>query len=152
MNLRLRQFGAACVLALALARPAFAQQEEDTPLAKKMKAINTAFKAVGRQVEDPTKNASTLAQIAIIETNAKEAMAFEPEKKGKVPAGEQAKFMDGYKAGMKDFLVSVEKLKGAIKANKNTDAVAIVDAMKGQQREGHKEYRIKKAGAPPGTL
>jgi hypothetical protein len=26
----------------------------------------------------------------------------------------------------------------------------VYDEMKGQQREGHKEYRIKKAGAPPG--
>ena len=38
----------------------------------------------------------------------------------------------------------------AIKAGKNADAVAVYDEMKGQQREGHKEYRIKKAGAPPG--
>jgi soluble cytochrome b562 len=152
MYLQLRQFGAACVLALAVSSTAFAQQDEEkTPLGKKMAAINTAFKAVGRQVEDPTKNANTLEQLATIETNAKAALALEPEKKAKVPAAEQAKFVAGYQAGIKEFLVTVDKMRTALKAGKNAEAATIYDEMKGQQREGHKEYRIKKAGAPPGT-
>jgi soluble cytochrome b562 len=150
MQLQIRQLGVACVLALALSRTAFAQQDEEkTPLGKKMSAINTAFKAVGRQIDDPSKNAATLEQIAIIETNAKAAMALEPEKKGQVPAADQAKFMAGYKDGMKALLVTVDKLKTAVKAGKNTEAVAIIDEMKQEQKDGHKEYRIKKAGAPP---
>lgn len=137
-------------MVLALSRTAFAQQDEEkTPLGKKMSAINTAFKAVGRQIEDPSKNASTLEQIAIIETNAKAAMALEPEKKAKVPAADQAKFMAGYKDGMKQLLATVEKLKVAVKAGKNTEALAIIDEMKKEQKEGHSEYRLKKAGAPP---
>ena len=152
MSLRLRQFGTACVLALALSRPAFAQQDEEkTPLGKKMSAINTAFKAVGRQVDDPSQNTKTLEQLAIIETNAKAALTLEPEKKAKVPAAEQAKFLTGYQAGMKEFLVTVDKMRTALKAGKNADASAAYDAMKAQQRDGHKEYRIKKAGAPPST-
>jgi soluble cytochrome b562 len=149
----LRQFGAACVLALALSSTASAQQDEEkTPLGKKMSAMNTAFKAVGRQVEDPSKNANTLEQLAIIETNAKAALAFEPEKKAKVPTPDQAKFVAGYQAGMKEFLVTVDKMRAALKAGKNAEAAAIYDAMKGQQRDGHKEYRIKKAGAPPAEI
>jgi len=59
MQLRVRQLGALCVLALALTQAAFRfQDDEKTPLGKKMAAINTAFKAVGRQIDDPTKNAS----------------------------------------------------------------------------------------------
>ncbi len=152
MHFRIRQLGAACVLALAMSSVAHAQQDEEkTPLGKKMSAMNTAFKAVGRQLDDASKNANTLEQLATIETNAKAALTLEPEKKGKVPAGDQAKFMAGYQAGMKDLIATVQKLQTAIKAGKNTDAVAIYDEMKNQQREGHKEYRLKKAGAPPGS-
>lgn len=152
MYLQFRQFGAACVLALALSSTVHAQQDEEkTPLGKKMSAMNAAFKAVGRQVEDPAKNANTLEQLAIIETNAKAALTLEPEKKAKVPAAEQAKFQAGYQAGMKEFLATVDKMRAALKAGNNAEAAAVYDAMKGQQREGHKEYRIKKAGAPPVT-
>jgi soluble cytochrome b562 len=150
MTTRIRQLGTALVLALSLAGTAQAQQDEPkTPLGKKMTAMNTAFKAVGRQVEDPTKNASTLEQIAIMETNAKSSLTLEPEKKAKVPAGDQAKFVSDYQAEMKQFLVSVDKLKAAVKAGNNAEAVKIVDEMKAAQREGHKEFRLRKAGAPP---
>jgi soluble cytochrome b562 len=147
MHLRFRQLGALCVLTFALARPAFGQDEEKTPLGKKMTAINTAFKAVGRQIEDPTKNASTLEQLATIETNAKAALTLEPEKKAQVPAAAQAKFVADYKAGIQEFLTTVEKMRAAIKAGKNAEAVTILDAMKDLQRESHKEFRIKKPGA-----
>ena len=66
MHLRLRQFGAACVLALAISSTAHAQQDDEkTPLGKKMSAMNAAFKAVGRQIDDASKNASTLEQLAV---------------------------------------------------------------------------------------
>lgn len=151
MQFRLRQLGAVCVLSLALTRAAFAQQDEEkTPLGKKMSAMNSAFKAVGRQIDDPAQNASTLEQLAIIETNAKAALALEPEKKGKTPAADQAKFMADYQSGIKQFLVTVDKLKTVIKAGKNAEAGAILDEMKKEQKEGHAAFRIKKAG-PPGV-
>ncbi|MCA2985407.1 MAG: cytochrome b562 [Gemmatimonas sp.] len=150
MTIRIRQLGTALVLAFSMAGTAQAQQEEPkTLLGKKMAAMNTAFKAVGRQVEDPAKNASTLEQIAIIETNAKASLTLEPEKKAKVPTGEQAKFVSDYQAEMKQLLATVEKLKAAVKAGNNAEAVKIVDDMKAAQRQGHREFRLRKAGAPP---
>lgn len=104
-------------------------------------------KQSGRQIEDPTKNASSLEQLAVIETNAKAALTLEPEKKGQIPAAEQAKFLADYQAGIKQFLVTVDKMRTALKAGKNAEAVTILDAMKDQQRDSHKEFRIKKAGA-----
>lgn len=151
MNLRVRQIGTLCVLALALTQAAFRfQDDEKTPLGKKMAAINTAFKAVGRQIDDPSKNAATLKQLDIIETNAKEAMALDPEKKAQVPAAQQAKFVADYKAGMKVFIETVGKMRTAVKAGNNAEASKLIDAMKDQQRDSHKEFRIRKAGAPPG--
>lgn len=149
MTSRIRQLGTALVFALSLAGTAQAQDEPKTPLGKKMAAINTAFKAVGRQIEDPSKNAATLEQIAIIETNAKASLTLEPEKKEKIPAGEQAKFVGDYQVEMKKLIATVDKLKAAVKAGNNAEATKIVDEMKAAQREGHKEFRLKKAGAPP---
>jgi len=149
MTLRIRHFGTALALALSLATTAQAQDEPKTPLGKKMAAMNTAMKAVGRQIDDPSKNASTLEQIAIIETNAKASLTLEPEKKAKIPAAEQAKFVSDYQAGMKKLLVVVDKMKAAVKAGNNAEASKLLDEMKGNQREGHKEFRLKKAGAPP---
>lgn len=148
MELRLRHLGALCALAFTLSQPAFGQDNaEKTPLGKKMSAMNTAFKAIGRQIDDPSKNASTLEQLTIVETNAKAAIAMEPEKKTQIPAGDQAKFVADYKEGMKQFLVTVDKMRAALKAGKNAEAATILDTMKDQQRDSHKEFRIKKAGA-----
>lgn len=148
--MRFRHLGTLTVLALALTSSALqAQSGDKTPLGKKMAALNTAFRAVGRQIEDPSKNASTLEQLAIIEKNAKEAMALEPEKKAQVPAAQQAKFMADYKAGMEKFIVTVEQLRAAVKAGKNKEALAIIDDMKAQQRDSHRDFRVRKAGAPP---
>ncbi len=149
MTLRIRHFGTALVFALSLATTAQAQDEPKTPLGKKMAAMNTAMKAVGRQIDDPSKNASTLEQIAIIETNAKASLTLEPEKKEKIPAAEQAKFVSDYQAGIKKLLAVVDKMKAAVKAGNNAEASKLLDEMKGNQREGHKEFRLKKAGAPP---
>ena len=152
MHLRLRQFGAACVLALAISSVAHAQQDEDkTPLGKKMSAMNAAFKAVGRQIDDASKNANTLEQLAIIETNAKAAPTMYPDFfNAKINGAPAPEVITDHEWLRGDFIATVQKLQVAIKAGKNTDAVAVYDEMKGMQREGHKEYRIKKAGAPPG--
>lgn len=151
MALRFRHLGVS-LLALALTTTTLhAQQEEPkTPLGKKMAALNTAFRALGRQIEDPSKNASSLELIETIETNAKGVLTLEPEKKEKVPAAEQAKFMADYKAGIEKLVATTGELKAAVKAGKNAEAVAIIDKMKGLQRESHAEFRIRKAGPPGG--
>lgn len=147
MTNRMRQFGAALVMSLALASTLQAQQDEPkTELGRKMSAMNTAFKAIGRQIEDPAQNASTLEQIGAMETNLKAALALEPEKKGQVPAADQGKFVADYKAGIKQMQATLEKLKVAVKAGKNTDALAIIEEMKQGQRDSHKEFRIRKPG------
>jgi soluble cytochrome b562 len=150
MNTRFRSFGIVCALSLSLAQVAFGQaQEEKTPLGKKMTAINAAFKVIGRQVDDPAKNADTMEQLTIIETNVKAGMTLEPAKKEKVPAGDQAKFVADYQAGMKHFLALIGKTKAALKAGKNPEAAALVDSLKSLQRDSHKEFRIRKEGQPP---
>ncbi len=152
MQLPVRRLSVIGVLAFALTLTAFRFQQDEpkTPLGQKMAAINTAFKAVGRQVDDPSKNASTLEQLKIIETNAKAALRLEPEKKGTLPASAQAKFVADFQRDLNKLVDAVEKAQVAVKAGKNAEASALVDSMKSIQRDSHKEYRIRKAGAGPG--
>lgn len=148
---RLRYLGALSICALALTASTLqAQQtEEKTPLGERMTAINAAFKIVGQQVADSTKNASTMEQLAIMETNAKQALAFEPEKKAKVPEADQAKFVADYKVGIQKLIDATAKLHEAIHAGKNAEAVAMVDEMRALQRASHGEFRIRRP--PPGV-
>ncbi|MBL0940353.1 MAG: hypothetical protein IBJ03_15770 [Gemmatimonadaceae bacterium] len=151
MSLRFRHLGTLSVLALALTTSSLrAQQTEDkTPLGKKMTAINVAFRTIGQQITDSTKNASTMELLSTIETNAKEALALEPEKKAQVPAAEQEKFMADYKAGIQKLIDAAGKVHMAIHAGKNAEAAAIVEEMRGLQRASHAEFRIRRPPPPP---
>lgn len=148
MQLRVRNLGAVCVLALALTQSAFTFQQDEpkTPLGKRMNAISTALKVIDRQIESADQNASTLKQFDIIETNVRESLNFEPEKKAQIPAADQAKFVADYKAGIQELLATVGKAKAALKAGNNKEAAAMVDEMKSIQRKNHREFRIRKAG------
>lgn len=154
MHLRFRHLGSLSVLALTLMTSGLRaqQDEEKTPLGKKMAALNTAFRALGRQIEDPSKNANSLELIATIQTNAKAALDFEPEKKAKTPAPEQAKFMADYKAGINKLIETTGKLQAAVKANNNAEAAKILDEMRAHQRESHTAFRLRRPGAPGGML
>jgi len=145
MRLRFRHLGTLVVLALTLTRTASAQSDEDkTPLALRMTAMNAALRQITAQVADPSKNASTLEQVAIFQSNATEAMTFTPEKKAQVAEGEQEQFLTDFQAGIKGLLVTVDSLKVAVEAGRNADAAAIVEAMKAYQREKHPVFRIRK--------
>lgn len=145
MRFRFRHLGTLVVLALTLTRTASAQSDEDkTPLGMRMTAMNAALRQITAQVADPSKNASTLEQVAIFQTNATEAMTFKPEKMAQVAEGEQEKFVTDFQEGIKGLLVTVDSLKVAVEAGRNTDAAAIVEAMKAYQREKHPVFRIRK--------
>jgi soluble cytochrome b562 len=145
MRLRFRHLGTLFVLALTLTRTAAAQtDEEKTPLGLRMTAMNAALRQITAQVADPSKNASTLEQVAIFKSNAAEAMTFKPEKLAEVAEGEQEKFVMDFQEGIKGLLVTVDSLKVAVEAGRNTDAAAIVEAMKAYQREKHPVFRVRK--------
>lgn len=149
MHLRFRHLGTILFFALTLTRAAAAQSDEEkTPLGMRMSAMNDALKQITAQVADPSRNASTLEQLAILQSNATEAMTFRPEKTDKTPEAEQEKFVLDFQAGIESLLVTVDSLKVAVESGRNTDAARLVDAMKDQQKENHSVFRIRKPPTP----
>ena len=137
----------ATLVAQPPAAPAQAQagHDDDTPLGEKMGAMGKAFKKLRSQISDAAKNEDSLKLVAILRENAEAAMKLEPAKKADLPAADQAKFQADFVAKMKSFLADVAKLEDALKAGNNEDAKKLLEALNTDQKEGHKEFRKKKA-------
>lgn len=122
-----------------------APKEDQTELGAKMEKISGAYRKLGRQIADATKNEDSLAQVVIIRDNAEAALKLEPAKKADLPADQQAKFVADYQTQMKKFIADAGKLADALKAGNNEEAAKVLQSLKTDQDDGHKDFRKKKA-------
>ena len=138
MKIRALLFALACSLAVS---PAVRAADAETELEGKMEKMSGAFRALRRQISDPTKNADSLAKVAVIRQNAEASAKLEPARKAEIPAANQKKFVADYQAEMKKFIDMCGKLEAALKANNNEEAAKICGAMGDAQKAGHKAYK-----------
>lgn len=138
MKIRLSLLTAVSVLAFGLVAHA---AEPETELGTKMEKVGGAFRALGRQITDPSKNADSLTRLATMKENLQAGLKLEPAKKAEIPAAEQKKFMDDYQAEMKRFIGLIEKTEAALKANNNDEAAKIVATMRTDQKQAHKSFK-----------
>ena len=120
------------------------EKEPQTELGDHMEKIGGAYRALRRQVSDPTKNEDSLKRVAVIRENAEAALKLEPAKKADLPADQQAKFVDDFHAKMKDFLADVDKLEAAFKSGNNEEAAKVLQVLNKDQKDGHSEFQKKK--------
>lgn len=109
-----------------------------------MEKMGRAFRALGREVADPARNADSLKQAEIIRSNAEAALKLTPAKAADVSADKRADFVADYREHMKKFIADVASLQQALEAGKNAEAAELVKKMKGDMQAGHKEFRKKK--------
>src|SRR5687768_13133868 len=101
MNIRTLSIALLCLLV-----PVAGMRAEDkaspasSALDDQMEEINAAYRRLGRQVSDASKNADSLKQVGVIQKHAAAALKLEPKKKADLPTAEQAKFVEAYKAKM----------------------------------------------------
>ena len=138
MKIRLSLLTAVSVLALGLVARA---AEVETELGTKMEKVGGAFRALGRQITDPAKNADSLTRLATMKENLQAGLKLEPAKKAEVPAAEQKKFMADYQAEMKRFIGLIEKTEAALKANNNEEAAKHVATMRTDQKKAHTSFK-----------
>ncbi|HEX2852152.1 MAG TPA: cytochrome b562 [Opitutaceae bacterium] len=118
-----------------------AAAKEETELDHVMDRLNKAYGKVRRQVSDATKNADSIAQVAIMKEAAEAAVKLEPKWKADKPADEQAKFVADYQAKMKETIAQIAKLEEALKAGNNEEAAKIFGVVRDAQKAGHKEFK-----------
>jgi soluble cytochrome b562 len=119
-------------------------KEPQTELTGKMEKLNDAYRKLGKQITDATKNEDSLQQVAIIKEMAAAALKLEPVKKKDLPEADQTKFVDDFHAKMKEFIATVDKLDAALKANDNAAAAKLVDDMKNLRNDDHKSFQKQK--------
>jgi hypothetical protein len=126
--------------------PAVAPADDDkkTDLEVRMDHMGRAYRKLKRQVADPTQNAASLQLVATMQEAAKEALEFTPAKTADLPADQQAKFVDDFKAGLQGMQDEFTKLSDALTAGKNDDAVKIVAEIDALEKKDHKEFRKPK--------
>jgi soluble cytochrome b562 len=121
-----------------------ADDEKKTDLEVRMDHMGRAYRKLKKQVADPTQNASSMKLLATMQEAAKEALEFTPEKAADLPADQQAKFEDDFKAGIQGMQDEFTKLSDALTAGKNDDAVKIVAEIDALEKKDHKEFRKPK--------
>ena len=114
---------------------------DETELGAKMEKIGGAFRALRRQIADPSKNADSLAKVATIREHAEASLKLEPAKKAEIPAAQQAKFVADYRAEMKKFIELTGKVEAALKANNNEEAGKLLNALNDHQKQSHKAFK-----------
>lgn len=119
------------------------EKKPETELTKQMDKMSGAFRKLRRQAGDATKNADSLAQVAIVREFATASTKLEPAKATTIPEADRKKWVADYRAKMSELLANIDKLEAAFKAGQNEEAAKIVAELNTQQRAGHKEYRIE---------
>ncbi len=149
MKIRLILFTLVCSL---ITLPALQAQEgqakkgkaPETELGRHMASMNDALRTLRAQIADASKNADSLSQAATIRQHATAGMKLEPARKAEIPADAQAKFVAGFREGIKTLIGQVEKLEAALKANDNVAAAKLLDDLGATQKANHKEYKQQK--------
>ncbi len=131
MKLILAGFAASLMFSL----PVMAD-EDDTPLAKQMDAMNGAYKAMRRET-DPAKGAALAreAQDAMIM-----AISETPEIVKSMPEAEQAKAVAEYRKMMGELITTLADMELAFHAGDMDKVKEVVSAMRTSKKEGHDKF------------
>ena len=116
-------------------------QAEDTPMEKEMGAMNKAYKALKKTVEDPAQKAENLKLIAEIKRTAEVTTKMEPKTTADQPAAGKAAFLEKYKAQMADFSKEVAALEAAVNAGNTAAAKASFDKLNELKKKGHEDFK-----------
>jgi hypothetical protein len=114
--------------------------EDDTPLAKEMKAMNKSLRTLKRQVADATKKDENVQLIAGIKKNIDASMKLQPAQTKDIPAAEKAAYLDKFKHQMTDMSKLFDELDAAVKAGKTDVATATFEKLSQSKEKGHKDF------------
>ena len=125
-------------LVLSLGVSAFG---EDTPMEKEMSAMNKAYKALKKTVEDPAQKEANLKLIAEIKKTTESTSKMEPKTTADQPAAAKPAYLEKYKAQMAEFAKEVNALEAAVTAGNTAAAKASFDKLNDLKKKGHEDFK-----------
>jgi len=128
--------------ALAISFNAAIAAEDDTELAKEMKAMNKSLRTLKKQVADPSKKEDNLKLLADIRKHVATSHKMDPAKTKDIPAAEKAAYLEKYRKQLDDLDKSYEQVEAAIKADKPDDAKKAFEKLSEQKEKGHKDFGV----------
>jgi superfamily I DNA and RNA helicase len=114
---------------------------EDTPMEKEMSAMNKAYKALKKSVEDPAAKAENLKLIADIKKTTETSSKMEPKTTADQPAAGKAAYLEKFKAQMDAFSKEVAVLEAAVTAGNTAAAKASFDKLNDLKKKGHEDFK-----------
>lgn len=119
-------------------------EEPKTQLQKDMDQISSAVKKLRHQIDDASRNASSLDLVAQIRSAASDAAGQTPSWAAEKPEADRAKFVADFQSDIKEFIGKVDALAGALKADDNAGAAKGLKELFAAEHQGHKEFRKPK--------
>lgn len=109
--------------------------------AEDMTAMGRAYRTLGQQIKDATKNESSLQILAQLETSSISAKGAIPPTISALPEADRAAKLADYKKEMIKLIRQELDAEEALLANDNDKAATAVAAMMATENEGHQAYR-----------
>lgn len=134
-------FAVAPIAAAQDAQPA-ARNTGGASLEANMKSMNRAFKAIGRQIDDASKDAETLALVDTLQAATAAAKGQTPHNVETMEGEAKAKALAEYRQMMLQSLKDTIELEEALLAGNREAAKAAHAKIDKLMREGHRAYRV----------
>ena len=115
----------------------------ETPLAAQMEKISKNLKALGKQVGDDSQRASSMEHITAAVEAANKARALVPAKAQTIPESARAEFVSAFQKKLDELIAQLEKVEGAIREGKATEAQTLLGGLKQIKREGHEKFTVE---------
>jgi hypothetical protein len=109
-----------------------------------MKGMAASLKAIGKQINDTTKNADSKVVADQFVQFATEAKKFIPSTITSLPAADQPPLIADYQKRLDDVVILGNQLSDAFKLNDNVQAKQILGELGTVKKDGHDKYKPKK--------
>jgi hypothetical protein len=116
-------------------------EEEKTPLAKEMGAMNKAWRQVKKQAADANQNSETVKLLDQVIESCKTSVNLIPVRSEEISEDKRPAYIKAYKNEMEELTRNFESLRSLFVAGENEKAQKLIKQIDDLKKKGHKEYK-----------
>lgn len=114
---------------------------EDSPLEKQMQILARGTKQLSAQVNDPSRQQSTVTLIESLRKATFDSQNLEPRKTTTVSQTDRAPFLAAYKTQMQKLADTYGQIEEAVKAGQYDNAKSLLGKLGQLKKEGHEKFK-----------